>query len=141
MTTYAETARRQTGIYAGVEELSGETLDCGATAVCGDCVKRRVWDEDDGRAIDADRGDGSIPCREPCSFFVAAARAFLEFEDGETGTESHDHDGEEARPGVFEEPTNHYRRRYLRARRERSDLETVENETEETLCTREQYTS
>ncbi len=131
---YEATAGRQTGRYADVDELDGDALDCAATAVCGDCVKRRVWDASEDRAIDRARGDGRIPCREPCSFFVAAAREFVRVERGESERDAAEGT---ARAGAFDDPANRYRRRYLEQRRETSGRE----QTQERPCTRERYTS
>jgi sirohydrochlorin cobaltochelatase len=88
-------------MYDPVDELEGRALDRAVEACCTDdvCLKRRVWesgeaeeggggDEEtngEGRTIDVPPGDGEIPCREPCSLFIAAAREFAlaEREDAE----------------------------------------------------------
>jgi len=162
VTHYAETAARQTGMYDPVDELEGRALDRAVEACCTDdvCLKRRVWESgetDDGsgsskvtsgegREIDAPPGDGKIPCREPCSLFIAAAREFALAEregndenDGDrtqgsetehtalTETDLEDLDSVLAdlderenvgpvRPGEVSDPRNHYRARYLRAK-------------------------
>lgn len=104
VTSWCETAERMTGIYSDVGELSGADLDAAVDAVCGNCVRGNEWH--------GAGGEGDIPCREACSFFVAAAREFLEAE-GEPGNPSID-----VRRGEFSERGNLYRERYLR-RRER----------------------
>ena len=102
------TAARQTGIYDVVDEVAGDAVDDLAQACCVDsqCLKRREWDEHDGSeqregsdgregkdgregndgSLDAPRGEGEFPCREPCSLVVAAAReaALTEREPAET---------------------------------------------------------
>ena len=90
VTHWRETAARQTGIYDVVEELTGDQVERLAAACCVDsqCLRRREWDESPADELDAPRGDGAIPCREPCSLVVAAAReiAVAEREAGETVT-------------------------------------------------------
>jgi len=114
VTDWAATAARQTGIYADVGDLRGDALAAAAAACCGGCTRRRAWDEADGEPIDADPGDGAVPCREPCSPFVAAARELLAVEAAD--------DPERApvdrsvRPAEVGEPGNVYRERYLAAR-------------------------
>lgn len=80
---FAETAARQTGRYAGVADLSGSDLARSVETVCGTCVRRREWEESADTPLRVDRGDGVIPCREPCSFFIEAGRAALRDEPPE----------------------------------------------------------
>lgn len=103
VTSWCETAERMTGIYSDVGELSGGDLDAAVGAVCGNCVRSNEW-HDAG-------GEGVIPCREACSFFVAATREFLEAE-GEPVEPSLD-----VRKAEFSREGNLYRERYLRRRR------------------------
>jgi hypothetical protein len=85
---WSETAQRQTGIYDIVDELDPEAVDRIAAACCVDsqCLKRREWEFDEDRDLDADGGDGEFPCREPCSLVVAAARKWTTLEREETRT-------------------------------------------------------
>ncbi|MCU4717746.1 CbiX/SirB N-terminal domain-containing protein [Halapricum hydrolyticum] len=120
---FQEVAARQTGIYAGVADLSGAELRDLTTAVCGNCAKRREWDEraDGDRLPDRSEtgdpaGDGGteLPCREPCSFLVAAAREILEADHA--GAQLSDHRDADVPPGDLPDPDNRYRVRYRRAR-------------------------
>lgn len=131
------TAERQTGIYDLLEDLPREAVDWIAEACCVDsqCLKRREWQYDDGDEIDVDGGDGTFPCREPCSLVIAAARKWTILE-GETErtyeftlTPSEKRQLEELIDAVAEGRTdeireadvgdgaNRYRARYLRAKR------------------------
>lgn len=78
VTHWNETADRQTGIYDIVDELPPESVDRAVRSCCVDeyCLKRRRWDYDEQREIDVPRGVGEFPCREPCSIFIAGARAW-----------------------------------------------------------------
>jgi hypothetical protein len=152
VTHWRETAERQTGIYDLVDELEGEAVSALARACCvdGQCLKRREWDEygvcegrsKDGTSmeeasdgtLDAPRGDGEFPCREPCSLVVAAAREFVTTERESTESVSVDlrprelaqlerlidaaADGELSgvAPGDLPDPANPLRVRYLRER-------------------------
>ncbi|WP_433630824.1 DR2241 family protein [Halomicrococcus sp. NG-SE-24] len=135
VTHWRETADRQTGIYADVDDLSGDALDRAARACCADsqCLKRREWDEASDADVDAPRGDGEFPCREACSLFVAAAREFAATDEESTReltltSEEHEQlsalvdaaaEGrvEGVRPGDVNDPANRYRARYLRETR------------------------
>ncbi|MFC6904313.1 DR2241 family protein [Halalkalicoccus tibetensis] len=134
---FRETAERQSGIYEIVEGLSVEELEAAAEACCVDsqCLRRRMWDEDDETELDVPRGDGEFPCREPCSVFITAARKFVtlgredtqtyEFELTPTEKEQVEEivdavaEGrtDEIREADLNEGANRYRARYLRARR------------------------
>ncbi len=124
VTHFDETAARQTGIYAEVENLDRDSLEAAVTACCHDsqCRKRREWDASEGDELDAPRGDGEFPCREPCSLFVAACREFLNVEQEESRRENAEvavADGATVRDGEVSDPANRYRRRYRRAKRSR----------------------
>ena len=141
---YRPTAERQTGIYAEVEDLDADEVERIASALCAGCTKRREWDEREGEALSAPRGEGEVPCREPCSFLIAAAREFhresWDEGDAETpadgivdgpadgGADAAGHErplralveaaGEldrEVGEGAFGDPANPYRVRYRRA--------------------------
>ena len=115
-------ADRQTGIYDCVSELSREQLERTVEACCGDCAKRRAWDANDGGGASRsqDAGDAAVPCREPCSFLVAAAREFLRYED-DTAAETFDDESHDDRTDVprgdLTAPANRYRVRYREAGR------------------------
>lgn len=118
VTHFREMAARQTGIYDVVSELDREALRATVEACCGSCAKRRAWAERDDREIAAADGDaGRIPCRAPCSFFVATAREVLEDEppEGEQPHDRLDADPSPADPGDLTDPANPYRVRYRRA--------------------------
>lgn len=109
-TPWSETARRQTGRYAGVDTLAGEPLRCAVRAVCSRCVRSPEWTDKEGG-----KGD-SPPCSEACSFFVACAREFVEHESTENdGTENPKSRSETPRRGDVSNPANEYRRRYAAA--------------------------
>ena len=95
------------------------------------CLKRTLWDVDEGTPLDLDRGEGEIPCPEPCSVFVSLARRVRLFErekdleaTGLTPSETEDlaalveaaATGEVklSREAEFEEPLNERRMRYRR---------------------------
>ncbi|KYH26811.1 hypothetical protein HAPAU_19190 [Halalkalicoccus paucihalophilus] len=137
VTHFRETAERQSGIYEIVSQLSVEEIEAAAETCCVDsqCLKRRMWDEDEEIDLDVERGDGEFPCREPCSLFITAARKFVtlgreetrryEFELTPTEKEQVEEiidavaEGrtEEIREADMNEGANRYRARYLRARR------------------------
>ena len=137
VTHWDETAARQTGIYGIVSELPDEAVGWVAEACCVDsqCLKRREWDRSADDPLDAERGEGAFPCREPCSLVVAAARRWttLEREAARTYefelTPSEKEQVEaiveavaegrtdEIREADVYEGANRYRARYLRAKR------------------------
>ena len=128
---------RQSGIYNLITVLPDEAVDWAATACCDDsqCLKRREWQLSADEPLDADGGDGTFPCREPCSMVVAAGRewAKLEREDSRTYefelTPSEkeqleamidaiaDDAVDEIREADVGEGANRYRVRYLREKR------------------------
>ncbi|MEY7847823.1 DR2241 family protein [Natrarchaeobius sp. A-rgal3] len=134
---WLETAERQTGIYDVVDELPRDAVEWMADACCVDsqCLRRREWGYDEGDDLDVAAGDGSFPCREPCSLVVAAARkwAILESESertyelelttsefnqlGELIDAVADGRIEEIREADLGDGANRYRARYLRAKR------------------------
>jgi len=137
ITHFRETAERQTGIYSIVEGLSVEELEAAAEACCVDsqCLKRRMWDEDEETPLDVPRGEEAFPCREPCSLLVTAARKFVtlgreetrSYEFELTPTEKEQIEGiidavadgrvGEIREADLNDGANRYRARYLRALR------------------------
>jgi hypothetical protein len=134
---WRETAERQTGIYGIVEELEPRQVEWVARSCCVDsqCLKRREWDEDADTPLDAPRGDGQFPCREPCSLVVAAARRWTTLEREEeraytftlTPSEKEqlealidavaDDRTDEIREADVYEGANRYRTRFLREKR------------------------
>ncbi len=81
-TSYRENAARQSGIYKRVQRLSDEGVQDAARACCEDavCLKKTLWDVDGETPLEMDRGEGEIPCPEPCSVFVSFARRVRLFE-------------------------------------------------------------
>jgi hypothetical protein len=39
------------------------------------CLKKTLWNVDAETSLEMNRGDGQIPCPEPCSVFVSLADA------------------------------------------------------------------
>lgn len=122
-------ADRQTGIYDCVSDLTSEELSRTVEATCGNCAKRREWTENDREGEEAesldcggasDPDEDAIPCREPCSFLVAAAREFLQHEtdstDKSTDESQTDRPDATVPRGDLTDPANVYRVRYRRAR-------------------------
>jgi hypothetical protein len=131
LTSFRENAARQSGIYKRVQRLSDRGVLDAARACCEDavCLKKTLWDVDEGTPLDMDRGEGEIPCPEPCSIFVSFALRVRLFErekdaDGLSPSEKGDlaalveaaATGEVgfAREAEFEEPLNERRMRYRR---------------------------
>jgi len=135
VTSYRENAARQSGIYKRIQRLSDEGVQNAARACCEDavCLKKTLWDVDEETPLAMDRGDGEIPCPEPCSVFVSFARQVRLFgrEDrrdldqiGLSPSEKEDlaalvetasaGNVEYAREAEFEEPLNERRLRYRR---------------------------
>jgi len=82
VTSFRENAARQSGIYKRIQRLSDEGVQDAARACCEDavCLKRTLWDVDEGTPLRMDRGSGKIPCPEPCSVFISFARRVRLFE-------------------------------------------------------------
>jgi len=135
ITSYRENAARQSGIYKRVQRLSDEGVQDAARACCEDavCLKKTLWDVGEETPLAMDRGEGEIPCPEPCSVFVSFARRVRLFERekkrdldaiGLSPTEKEDLTAlveaadaghvEFAREAEFEKPLNQRRIRYRR---------------------------
>ena len=132
ITDYRQNAARQSGIYKRVQRLSDRGVQDAARACCEDavCLKKTLWNVDAGTPLEMDRGDGGIPCPEPCSVFVSFARRVRLFEREERNlapgelTPSEKEDLAAlveaaatgsvgfAREAEFEEPLNERRMRY-----------------------------
>jgi hypothetical protein len=131
LTSFRENAARQSGIYKGVRRLTDQGVIDAAVACCEDsvCLKKTLWDVDEETPLDVDRGEGEIPCPEPCSIFVSFARRVRLFErekdidaTGFSPSETEDlaalveagATGEVkfAREAEFEKPLNERRMRY-----------------------------
>ena len=82
LTSFRENAARQSGIYKRVQRLSDQGVIDAAIACCEDsvCLKKTLWDVDKDTPLDVVRGEGEIPCPEPCSIFVSFARRVRLFE-------------------------------------------------------------
>jgi hypothetical protein len=137
ITNYRENAARQSGIYKRIQHLSDEGVQNAARACCEDavCLKKTLWNVDAETPLEMDRGEGEIPCPEPCSVFVSFARRVRLFEREEkrgldaAGFSSSEKEDlaalvkaaasgagriEFAREAEFEEPLNERRLRYRR---------------------------
>ena len=134
-TDFRENAARQSGIYKRIQHLSDKGVQDAARACCEDavCLKKTLWNVDDETPLAMERGEGEIPCPEPCSVFVSFARRVRLFEREEqrdldaaglSPSEKVDlvalieaaATGEVrfAREAEFEEPLNERRMRYRR---------------------------
>ena len=82
ITNYRENAARQSGIYKRIQRLTDEGVQDAARACCEDavCLKKTLWNVDEDTPLAMDRGNGEIPCPEPCSIFVSFARRIRLFE-------------------------------------------------------------
>ncbi len=89
-TSFRENASRQSGMYERVKHLSDEAVQNAAKACCEDdvCLKKTLWDVDGGTPLEIERGNGPIPCPEPCSVFVSFARRVRSFEKEEIYADS-----------------------------------------------------
>jgi hypothetical protein len=133
LTSFRENAARQSGIYKRVQRLSDQGVIDAAIACCEDsvCLKKALWDVDADTPLDVDRGEGEIPCPEPCSIFVSFARRVRLFErekdldtTGLSPSETEDlvtlveaaakGEVDLAREAEFEKPLNERRMRYRR---------------------------
>ena len=133
VTNYRENAARQSGIYKRVQRLSDEGVQNAARVCCENavCLKKPLWNVDYNTPLEMDRGEGEIPCPEPCSIFVSFARRIRLFEREEKhkGASSFSMSEREdlaalleaatgaggikyAREAEFEEPLNQRRLRY-----------------------------
>jgi 4Fe-4S binding protein/cobalt chelatase family protein len=130
ITSFRENAARQSGIYKRIQRLSDRGVRHAARACCEDavCLKKTLWDVDEKTPLGIERGEGEIPCPEPCSIFVSFARRVRLFEretldaSGLSPSEREDlvalievaATGEVrfAREAEFEEPLNERRMRY-----------------------------
>ena len=131
--SFRENAARQSGIYKRIQRLSDAGVQHAARACCEDavCLKKTLWDVDERTPLGMARGEGEIPCPEPCSVFISFARRVRLFERernldaaGLSPSERQDlaalveaaASGEVgfAREAEFEEPLNERRMRYRR---------------------------
>jgi hypothetical protein len=133
LTSFRQNAARQSGIYKRTQRLTDRGVRDAARACCEDevCLKKTLWDVDETTPLGIERGDGEIPCPEPCSIFVSFARRVRIFErererDAASLSPSEREDlaalvtaaaaGEVrfAREAEFEKPLNERRMRYRR---------------------------
>jgi hypothetical protein len=132
VTNFRENAARQSGIYKRIQRLSDRGVQDAARACCEDavCLKRTLWDVDEETPLEMNRGEGEIPCPEPCSIFISFARRVRLFEREERDLDSAGLSPSEredlaalveaaatgevrfAREAEFEEPLNERRMRY-----------------------------
>jgi hypothetical protein len=88
ITNFRENAARQSGIYKRIQHLSDEGVQNAARACCEDavCLKKTLWNVDEETPLAMERGEGNVPCPEPCSVFVSFARRVRLFEREEQRT-------------------------------------------------------
>lgn len=81
ITHWREAVARQTGRYGDLDTIDPSTLTTLVRTHCTDdsCLKRRQWELDGEHGIDVPGDDGVFPCREPCPYFLEAAK---QFQDG-----------------------------------------------------------
>lgn len=108
VTDFGSVIDRQAGRYRDLDAIEPAALSATIDACCGDCVRRRAWS---AGADEPNPDDESLPCTEPCSFLLEAARSLPEIQVSDPT--------EEANPSVpaaaFDQPANRYRVRYQRA--------------------------
>jgi len=134
ITNFRENAARQSGIYKRIQRLSDGGVRKAAWACCEDavCLKQTLWDVDGKTPLEMERGEGEIPCPEPCSVFISFARRVRLFEREERDLDAAGLSPSEkedlaalvwaaatgevrfAREAEFEEPLNERRMRYRR---------------------------
>lgn len=97
ITSWTDTAARQSGMYAPVRLLPPETLPDLARACCTDdmCLRRIAWGRSESDAgplvpegVPEATGDletASVPCPEACSMFISFARAVWRVERSARG--------------------------------------------------------
>jgi hypothetical protein len=132
LTHFRASAARQSGIYKRIQRLSDKGVQDAARACCEDavCLKKTLWDVDHNTPLEMDRGQGEIPCPEPCSVFISFARRVRLFEREERDLDAAGLSPSErgdivalveaaatgevrfAREAEFEEPLNERRMRY-----------------------------
>jgi hypothetical protein len=132
ITNFRENAARQSGIYKRIQRLSDRGVQDAARACCEDavCLKETLWDVDEETPLAMDRGEGEIPCPEPCSVFISFARRVRLFEREERALDAAGLSPSEredlvalveaaatgevrfAREAEFEKPLNERRMRY-----------------------------
>ncbi|MGE3073234.1 MAG: DR2241 family protein [Dehalococcoidia bacterium] len=98
-----EVLLRQSGRYESSSALSPQGREQAVATICGECVRRPVWDW-------APCGDGDIPCPEPCSVLVAFCREAALWE---ADPPSRSPVSTAIAWAAFEEPGNELRERYL----------------------------
>lgn len=86
--SWHEVQRRQTGQYGLVKRLDDADAAAATEVLCGDCVRRRLWEIDTTRPLETLRDRPEIPCYEPCSVFVSLAREVVGWRRGEQEPES-----------------------------------------------------
>jgi hypothetical protein len=134
ITSFRDNAARQSGIYKRIQRLSDRGVQDAAQACCEDavCLKKTLWDVDEKTPLEMRRGDGEIPCPEPCSVFISFARRVRLFEREERDLDAAGLSPSEkedlaalveaaatgkvefAREAEFERPLNERRMRYRR---------------------------
>ena len=132
ITNFRDNAARQSGIYKRIQHLSDRGVQDAARACCEDavCLKKTLWDVDEKTPLETERGNGEIPCPEPCSLFISFARRVRLFEREERDLDAAGFSPSEredlaalieaaatgeirfAREAEFEEPLNERRMRY-----------------------------
>lgn len=81
LTTFSETAARQTGIYSSVQQLPAEAVQAITERVCGKgCVRHPRWGLRDSNPEPLVHKKefgfpNAIPCPEPCCWWIAQAQS------------------------------------------------------------------
>jgi sirohydrochlorin cobaltochelatase len=74
---WANTARRQTGIYQAVQRASQREVEALRLQLCGSCLKTPLWAGQTLAKTVLDGVPGGIPCAEACSYFISQLRETL----------------------------------------------------------------
>lgn len=74
VTPWISTARRQTGIYARVQQATLKDVDVVSKKICGFCLKSRLWYGEQLYQTFLDGVPGNIPCVEACTYVISEVR-------------------------------------------------------------------
>lgn len=113
ITPFDTVSERHTGRFGSLDTIPETTRQASITACCSDCVRDPRWTDN------SNHSDEEIPCREPCSFLLAAMEAFRDIDRPVTVPEPIDNS---VPYGLVDQPGNRYRSRFLRSVESQSSI-------------------